>query len=144
MSIEHGLFASEETFKTMKEKGVFFSTQFLALSLPPEKAGMKGPSVEKYLQAQAGAQHGYRLGKELGLKMPWGTDILGSFDLHALQSQEFVARAKWFTPFEILKQCTSINAELFELAGKRHPYKEGALGVIKPGAYADLIIVDGN
>ena len=56
MSIEHGLFASEETFKTMKEKGVFFSTQFLALSLPPEKAGMKGPSVEKYLQAQAGAQ----------------------------------------------------------------------------------------
>ena len=25
-----------------------------------------------------------------------------------------------------------------------NPYKEGALGVVKEGAYADLILVDGN
>ena len=30
------------------------------------------------------------------------------------------------------------------LSGKRHPYQEGPLGVIKAGAYADLIIVEGN
>ena len=39
---------------------------------------------------------------------------------------------------------TSNNARLFELSGKRHPYQKGPLGVIKKGAYADLIIVDGN
>jgi len=41
-------------------------------------------------------------------------------------------------------QATSLNAELLERAGKRHPYQQGPLGVIKPGAYADIIIVDGN
>ena len=39
---------------------------------------------------------------------------------------------------------TSDNAELLKLSGPRHPYQEGPLGVIKEGAYADLILVDGN
>jgi imidazolonepropionase-like amidohydrolase len=43
-----------------------------------------------------------------------------------------------------LKMATSTNAELLELAGPRHPYQAGPLGVIEAGAYADLILVDGN
>jgi imidazolonepropionase-like amidohydrolase len=39
---------------------------------------------------------------------------------------------------------TSDNAKLMEMAGPRHPYQEGPLGVIKEGAYADLILVNGN
>ena len=39
---------------------------------------------------------------------------------------------------------TSGNAGLLELSGPRHPYQEGPLGVIAEGAYADLILVDGN
>jgi imidazolonepropionase-like amidohydrolase len=30
------------------------------------------------------------------------------------------------------------------LSGEMNPYKDGALGVIQEGAYADMIIVDGN
>ena len=30
------------------------------------------------------------------------------------------------------------------MSGPRNPYQEGALGVIEEGAYADLILVDGN
>ncbi len=45
---------------------------------------------------------------------------------------------------EILRQATSGNAELLELTGPRNPYQDGPLGVIKEGAYADLLIVDGN
>jgi imidazolonepropionase-like amidohydrolase len=44
----------------------------------------------------------------------------------------------------VLKIATSQNAELLELSGPRHPYREGPLGVIADGAYADLILVDGN
>jgi imidazolonepropionase-like amidohydrolase len=51
---------------------------------------------------------------------------------------------RWFTPFEVLKMVTSTNAELLMLSGPRHPYQEGPLGVIEEGAYADLILVDGN
>ena len=39
---------------------------------------------------------------------------------------------------------TSDNAELLALSGPRNPYQQGPLGVIKEGAYADLILVNGN
>jgi imidazolonepropionase-like amidohydrolase len=39
---------------------------------------------------------------------------------------------------------TSDNAELLALSGLRSPYREGKLGVLEEGAYADMILVDGN
>lgn len=51
---------------------------------------------------------------------------------------------RWFTPYEVLKMATSTNAELLTLCGPRNPYTEGPIGVIEEGAYADLILVDGN
>lgn len=39
---------------------------------------------------------------------------------------------------------TSTNAELLMLCGPRNPYREGGIGSIKEGNYADMIIVDGN
>ena len=38
---------------------------------------------------------------------------------------------------------TSTNAELFAMSGPRNPYP-GKLGVVEEGAYADLLLVDGN
>lgn len=38
----------------------------------------------------------------------------------------------------------SRNAELLARSGELHPYREGPLGVIEPGAYADIIIVNGD
>ena len=46
--------------------------------------------------------------------------------------------------FEVLKQLTSTAGELPALSGPRNPYKDGKLGVIEEGAYADLLLVDGN
>ena len=52
---------------------------------------------------------------------------------------------KYFTPVEILRQATSVNGELMALAGPMmNPYKDGPLGVIEEGAYADILVVDGN
>jgi imidazolonepropionase-like amidohydrolase len=143
-SIEHGLFASEDAMKLMKEKDIFFSTQFLSYSATPEEAGMEGPAIPKYLEAQKGAVAGYKNAKKVGVKMSFGTDILGGLQIATFQTQEFLARSKYFSGYEILKQATSNNAELFERSGKRHPYQEGALGVVKVGAYADILLVDGN
>ncbi len=144
-SVEHGLFASEETFRLMKENDVIFSTQFLAFNVTPEQAGMAGTQAEpKYLLAQGAARRGYENAKKVGVKMAWGTDLLGDIELASLQPMEFLARAEYFTPYEILLQTTSINAELFAHSGERNNYQDGPLGVIEPGAYADLLIVDGN
>jgi imidazolonepropionase-like amidohydrolase len=68
------------------------------------------------------------------------------FDPAAAAKQgKMVAKLKnWFTPYEALKMVTSNNAELLLLSGPRHPYQQGPLGVIEVGAYADMLIVDGN
>lgn len=143
-SLEHGLFASEETMQMMKDADIFYSTQFLSFTVGPEQAGMTGDAIPKYLEAQAGATNGYERSKALGLKMAFGTDILGTIDLGPFQSMEFEARTKYYEPVEILTQATSLNAELFERSGRRHPYQAGPLGVIAEGAYADLLLVNGN
>ena len=60
------------------------------------------------------------------------------------QSQEFEARLVAWDSREILMQATSNNAEILKLSGQLNPYTEGPLGVIQEGAYADLLIVEGN
>jgi imidazolonepropionase-like amidohydrolase len=51
--------------------------------------------------------------------------------------------AQWYTPAEVLKMATADNGELMALSGLMNPYP-GKLGVIKEGALADLLLVDGN
>jgi imidazolonepropionase-like amidohydrolase len=43
-----------------------------------------------------------------------------------------------------MRQATSLGAELIAYSGPRNRYKEGPLGIIKGGAYADLVIVEGD
>ena len=80
----------------------------------------------------------YRWKKQYG---GMGTDQLK--ELKKLQNVEFTNRTKWFSNVEILRQATSINAEVLELSGPRNPYP-GKLGVIEEGAYADLLLINGN
>jgi imidazolonepropionase-like amidohydrolase len=65
-------------------------------------------------------------------------------EIAAKQGKFLTKLKRWFTPYEALKMATSTNAELLALSGPRNPYPEGPLGVIEEGAYADLLLVDGN
>ena len=50
-----------------------------------------------------------------------------------------------FGNHHMLKAATSTAGEIVALCGAvLNPYKEGKLGVVKPKAYADLLLVDGN
>ena len=51
-----------------------------------------------------------------------------------------------FTPYQIMKMGTSNAAEVLSWSGgmNLNPYKYGKLGVVEPGAYADVVLVDGN
>jgi imidazolonepropionase-like amidohydrolase len=51
--------------------------------------------------------------------------------------------ARWYESAEILKMASATNGELLALSGPRNPYP-GKLGVIEEGAFADLLVVDGN
>jgi imidazolonepropionase-like amidohydrolase len=144
-SIEHGPFLQEDTLKLMAEKGVWLSPQAYLFGLTPEQLNIMGtPSEPKMRQVNKGSANLIKWAKKYGVRIAWGTDLFGPPAKQAQQPQEFIARAKFFSPYEILKQATSDNAELFKLSGLRHPYQKGALGVIEEGAYADLLLVGGD
>ncbi|MCY1719958.1 amidohydrolase family protein [Prolixibacteraceae bacterium Z1-6] len=141
MCIEHGFFASEATLKLMKEKGAWISLQPVAL----EDMKWDDPiSQAKFEQIIEGIDYVFRTAKKVGVNLAVGKDHLFSAETADQQSEYVVRLGKWFTPYEALKIYTSENARLLEMSGPRHPYQEGPLGVVKEGAYADLIMVDGN
>ena len=50
----------------------------------------------------------------------------------------------YFTNVEALKMVTSRNASLFRLSGERDPYRAARLGEISVGAWADVLLMDGD
>jgi imidazolonepropionase-like amidohydrolase len=52
------------------------------------------------------------------------------------QSREFVLRSEVVKPIEIIRSATVIGAKVLR--------QEGKLGTLRPGAFADLIVVDGD
>jgi imidazolonepropionase-like amidohydrolase len=141
MSIEHGFFASQDTLELMKKKGAWLSPQPM---FEEDMVWADPISAAKYKQVVDAVDGLYPLAKKVGVNLAFGTDQLMDASKAHQQSDYLVRLGKWFSPYEVLKIATSENAKLLELSGPRHPYQEGPLGVVKEGAYADLIIVDGN
>lgn len=91
-----------------------------------------------------GTETAYALAKKYKIRTAFGTDCLFDPNLASRQGAQLAKLSRWYSNFEVLKMATSVNGELLALCGKRNPYPVGKLGVIEPGAYADLILVDGN
>ncbi len=140
--VEHAFLVSEDTIKLAVDKGVWLSLQPI---LNDEDAiPFPNPvSQAKFVEVTDGTDKVYRLAKQYGAKIAWGTDTLFDPELAKKQGKLVAKLSRWFTPAEVLKMVTHDNAELLKLSGPRDPYP-GALGVIAEGALADLILVDGN
>ncbi|KAK0349033.1 hypothetical protein LTR94_034795, partial [Friedmanniomyces endolithicus] len=72
--------------------------------------------------------------RSAGVQLGFGTDLIG--DLYVRRCEEFTLRREVFSAYDILRQATSVGAEILMLGGK--------LGCVAEGAYADLLLVDGN
>lgn len=140
--IEHGQLVDEETVQLMAEKGIWWSLQpFLD---DEDAVPMATPaSRAKQLQMVAGTDTAYMLAKKYGIRTAWGTDTLFDARLATRQGAQLAKLTRWYSPVEILKMATSVNAELCALSGPRNPYA-GRLGVVENDALADLILVDGD
>ena len=140
--IEHGFLMDEATAKLMAEKGIWLSVQPLPEGL---RLGFPVGSIQraKADEVWPGIAKTYELAKKYKIKTAWGTDVLFSRALAQQQGAILASLARWYTSAEALTMATSTNAELLELSGKRNPYS-GKLGVVEPGALADLILVDGD
>jgi len=142
-SIEHGFLMSQETIQMLKENDVWLSIQPILNDEDAEE--FPNPeSNRKFAEVTKGTDNLYTLAKEMGINIAFGTDLFMSEEAAAKQGKLLAKLSRWFSPYEALKMTTSENAILLELSGPRHPYREGPLGVIKEGTYADLLLVDGN
>jgi imidazolonepropionase-like amidohydrolase len=136
-SVEHGSLIEAPTARLMAEKGAFVVPTLVTLEAIAEEGealGFPEESMAKIEGVRSAGLRSLEIYREAGVKMAYGTDLLGP--MHAYQSREFGIRARVLKPFEVLQSATVHAAELAGLTGKA--------GVVAPGAFADLLVVDGN
>lgn len=140
--IEHGQLLDRATVEMIVEKDAWWCLQPF---LVDEGSSSDAPSETqtKLEQVSEGTDRAYALAKELGAKVAWGTDLLFDPAQAATQGMQLARMVRWYTPAEVLSMATLSNAALVALSGPRNPYP-GRLGVIEEGAYADLLLIDGN
>jgi len=136
-SIEHATLIDAETAAYVAEKGAFTVPTMavvFALLEEGEKFGLPPVSMEKLRMVSEHALGGLEIMRQAGVKMGFGTDLIGQ--IYTRQSTEFELRARVLPAIDILRSATSVNAELL--------CEEGRLGCVEVGALADLLVVDGN
>jgi imidazolonepropionase-like amidohydrolase len=140
-SIEHGHLADEPTVAMLAERDVWLSTQPFA---EHDHSFLNPDSAEKNREICSGTPHIYEWARKHGVKLAWGTDLLFEPESVARQSEMMARLGEYVSNVDALKMVTSGNAELLRLAGERDPYKSARLGEITVGAWADLLLVNGD
>jgi len=136
-TIEHGNLLDEASAKVMKQHGAFLVPTLATYSVLAEEGQRLKWSDEmlgKLDRVKDAGTQAIAIAKAAGVPVAFGTDLLGS--MHPQQAREWRLRASVQTPVEQLQSATSVAATVLN--------QEGKLGVIAPGAYADLIVVDGD
>jgi imidazolonepropionase-like amidohydrolase len=136
-SIEHGTLIDDDTARFVVGRGAYITPTMsiiFALVELGRKLGFPPQSQEKAEFAYRSAISGLDAMRRAGVKVCYGTDLLGS--TYTMQCREFTLRSEVFTPLELLRQATSVPAEMMLM--------DGQIGCIAPGAHADLLVVDGD
>ncbi len=136
-SIEHGNLIDEGSARFMAEQGCFLVPTLVTYDQIAEfgkKLRFPEESLRKLDDVLGAGFAALDIARRAGVKMGFGTDLLG--ETHPAQSKEFTLRARVLPAAEILASATLVNAELLR--------KTGELGVLAPGAHADLLLVDGD
>lgn len=141
--IEHGQLTDEETVRMMQGEGVWWSLQPFLLDEDANSFATAQQKQDQQLLSD-GTLRSYELAQKYDIKTGWGTDILFDAQKTHVQGKQLAKLTRFYDPLVVLKQGTQLNAEVLALSGDRNPYPEGALGQIAVGAYADLIVADGD
>ena len=133
-SLEHGLELTDAQVAQMKKQGTWYvptlAVYYYDWSPADTEAGAK--------DRKEAALHGASFTKALkaGVRIAFGTDA-GGFPWTDPIAQEFAREVEFgMTPMQAIRSATEEAAALLGESGR--------LGVIAPGAYADIIAVDGD
>ncbi|UFN49274.1 amidohydrolase family protein [Roseomonas sp. OT10] len=136
-TIEHGNFLDDETAGVMAARGAFLVPTLVTYRVDGAngaKIGFTEEVIRKNDEVLEAGTRSLAIAARAGVKIAYGTDLAYSSKVH--QPEEFLVRAEVQKPADILRSATLVGAEVLNMAGK--------LGVVAPGAFADLLAVDGN
>jgi len=133
-SIEHGLLLDDAAIAQMKRQGTWYCptlTVYYGDWAPENTPEGKRDRARATLHEQS-----FKRAMQAGLKIVFGTDV-GGFPWTEPIAQEFNYMSKFgMSPIEAIRSATVRPAEMLNM--------QGEIGVIAPGAYADIIAVRGN
>ncbi|KNZ32093.1 MAG: hypothetical protein AD742_13290 [Methylibium sp. NZG] len=136
-SIEHGNLIDEATARVMKAHGAYLVptlSTYVALADEGQRLGWSPSMLEKLDAVKTKGIEAVRIARAEGVPVVFGTDLLGH--MHDRQSGEFDLRLAAMSPVEALQSATIVAARLMRL--------EGQIGQLVKGAWADLLVVEGD
>lgn len=136
-SIEHGNLIDHRSVELLLEKDAFLVPTLVTyerLKQDGATFGLPEASQNKVDDVLYAGLDALKLATDHQVKTAYGSDLLGGMQPH--QSQEFAIRAKVQTSQQVLRSATTTAAELLR--------QEGELGVVAPGAFADMLVLDAN
>jgi imidazolonepropionase-like amidohydrolase len=136
-SIEHGNLIDEATAKVMKAHGAYLVptlSTYVALAEEGQRLGWSPAMLDKLKVVHERGIEAVRIARAEGVPVVFGTDLLGY--MHDRQSGEFDLRLASMTPVEALQSATFVAAQLMQ--------QEGQIGQLVKGAWADLLVVEGD
>jgi imidazolonepropionase-like amidohydrolase len=136
-TIEHGNLIDTAAASLLAERQGYLVANLVTYVAMKERAAQLGMNADKLAKNELVLKAGFEsldICRKAGVKVAFGTDLLG--ELQAEQSREFLLRQEVASPLEIIRSATTIAAEVVRMPG--------LLGIIEPGAIADLIVVDGD
>jgi len=136
-SIEHGNLMDESSIRLFQQTGAFYVptlVTYSSLAAHGREFGLPESSHRKVFDVLDAGLRALEMAQRSGIPIVYGTDLLGG--MHEDQLTEFTLRREVQSPVEIVRSATLTAARLLRL--------EGQVGVITPGAFADLLVLDGN
>jgi imidazolonepropionase-like amidohydrolase len=136
-SIEHGNLLDMSAIRHFKQYDAFLVPTLItyrALAEEGVQAGLPEKMVPKIAEVVDAGIAALRMAHEAGVKIVYGTDLLGS--MHRRQLEEFHIRSAVQSPIELIRSATTTAAALFRM--------QDDIGRVAPGYVADLLVIEGD
>jgi imidazolonepropionase-like amidohydrolase len=137
-SIEHGSLIDDEGIRMMKERGTYlvadiYNDDYILAEF--SKLGYPDKIIEKERLVGRTQRENFQKAAKAGVRIAFGTDA-GVYP-HGMNGKQFAHMVKWgLTPTQAIQAATLNAADLLGWNDK--------VGVIAPGAFADIIAVEGD
>jgi imidazolonepropionase-like amidohydrolase len=135
--IEHGNLMDASSVRMFQRTGAFYVptlATYAALAEEGVEHGLPADQHRKVFDVLDAGLGALELAHRAGLPIVYGTDLLGG--MHRRQLSEFTLRSQVQPAADVIRSATTVAARLIGL--------EGQVGVVAPGALADLLVVDGD